>query len=252
MDATPQKRCPGCEETKALSHFGKDRTKPDGLNGYCRPCRNRISAEHRARNPDGVKKSLKKSKAKRKKEISAYNADYYARDREHHRRRAKGWREANPDKARAQAQRIPKAVKAARHKSWRARNLEHARRKRRENHFANHKASLDAIKDWKRRNPQKNAFYQMKRMAAKLQAIPSWADMKKIEAIYAEARRLTELTGIPHHVDHIVPLQSPWVCGLHCEANLQILPYYENQSKSNRHWPDMPDLTGIEPTAMAA
>lgn len=108
------------------------------------------------------------------------------------------------------------------------------------------------MKMWRQQNPEKNAFYVMKRQAAKLRAIPVWADMEKIEAIYNEARRLTELTGIPHHVDHIVPLQSPWVCGLHCEANLQILPYYENQSKSNRVWPDMPDLTGCSPLPIAA
>jgi hypothetical protein len=42
------------------------------------------------------------------------------------------------------------------------------------------------------------------------------------------------------HVDHIVPLVSKFVCGLHCEANLQLLPGPENQRKGNRVWPDMP------------
>lgn len=73
-----------------------------------------------------------------------------------------------------------------------------------------------------------------------------------MRTIYREAVRLTEMTGISHHVDHIVPLRSPWVCGLHCEANLQILPYYENQSKSNRRWPDMPDLVGCQPEQLLA
>lgn len=92
----------------------------------------------------------------------------------------------------------------------------------------------------------------LQRQAAQLQATPHWADPKKIDAIYAEAARLTKETGIPHHVDHMVPIQGPiakhgpfrgmrLVYGLHCEANLQILPGSENMSKGNRYWPDMPE-----------
>lgn len=92
----------------------------------------------------------------------------------------------------------------------------------------------------------------LQRQAAQLQATPHWADPKKIDAIYAEAARLTKETGIPHHVDHMVPIQGPvakygpfrgmrLVYGLHCEANLQILPGAENMSKGNRYWPDMPE-----------
>jgi len=74
--------------------------------------------------------------------------------------------------------------------------------------------------------------------AKKRLALPSWASLDKIEAIYREAARLSE--GISSfHVDHIVPLQSDTVCGLHWEGNLQILPAAENISKGNRRWPDM-------------
>jgi hypothetical protein len=41
-------------------------------------------------------------------------------------------------------------------------------------------------------------------------------------------------------VDHVVPLKSPLVCGLHCEANLELIPANDNFRKGNRHWPDMP------------
>lgn len=47
-------------------------------------------------------------------------------------------------------------------------------------------------------------------------------------------------TGIEWQVDHIVPLQSEFVCGLHNEFNLRVISQSENSSKKNRYWPDMP------------
>lgn len=77
-----------------------------------------------------------------------------------------------------------------------------------------------------------------KRRASKLRATPKWADLDKITKIYDDARVLGRKE---HHVDHIVPLQSDLVCGLHNEFNLQVLPALKNLSKGNRYWPDMPD-----------
>ena len=74
------------------------------------------------------------------------------------------------------------------------------------------------------------------RTARKLRQTPPWFEQERerIEALYVQASQLSESTGIPHDVDHIVPLQHPRVSGLHCLANLQILPRRENQSKNNR------------------
>lgn len=52
---------------------------------------------------------------------------------------------------------------------------------------------------------------------------------------------MTQSTGIDYQVDHIVPLRSPIVSGLHCEANLRVITATENAQKGNMLWPEMPD-----------
>lgn len=73
-----------------------------------------------------------------------------------------------------------------------------------------------------------------KRRTVKLQRAMAWADTDAIKAIYAEAHRRTRETGIPHHVDHEIPLQGRLVSGLHVHNNLQILTGSENSKKRNR------------------
>ena len=97
-------------------------------------------------------------------------------------------------------------------------------------------------RNWKRDNPDKLYAYAGTRRAAKRNACPVWADRPAMARLYKEAKRLTLTTGIPHHVDHIVPLTNDLVCGLHVVANLQILTATENCAKGNYRWPDMPEV----------
>lgn len=78
------------------------------------------------------------------------------------------------------------------------------------------------------------AHYTSLYNAAELKATPKWADLKAIASFYREAQRLTEETGIPYEVDHIVPLRHKLASGLHVSANLRVITRAENRSKSNR------------------
>lgn len=73
-----------------------------------------------------------------------------------------------------------------------------------------------------------------KRRANKIKATPKWFESDKVLDLYAQAKNL----GL--EVDHIVPLKSDIVCGLHCWDNLQLLDRELNLKKGNRVWPDMP------------
>lgn len=89
-------------------------------------------------------------------------------------------------------------------------------------------------KSYRRSEPAKELERSARRKATKLKATPSWADKKAMQEFYREAKRMTEATGIKYHVDHIVPLVSKKVCGLHSQDNLRVIPQVENLSKGNK------------------
>jgi hypothetical protein len=87
-------------------------------------------------------------------------------------------------------------------------------------------------------NPGKINAKTARRHAAKLQRTPPWLTKEQraeIEAIYVLCAERTRVTGVPHAVDHILPLRGRTVSGLHIAANLQIITASENCSKNNRY-----------------
>ena len=100
---------------------------------------------------------------------------------------------------------------------------------------------LQKTKEWYSNNKEAQIAYANKKKAKKLKALPCWADKKQIKNIYKQAAIKTKETGIKYHVDHIYPLRSPFLCGLHVETNLQIITAEENLKKRNMHWPGQLD-----------
>jgi len=126
-----------------------------------------------------------------------------------------------------------KATHPGAYKTWYRVNKEHKKQYFKQYRAKNPEHHRENYRQWARANPGRINALVMRRHIAKFQATPKWADQTAIRAIYQEAAQLTRQTGIRHEVDHIVPLRSPIVCGLHIAANLQILTSAANKEKSN-------------------
>jgi hypothetical protein len=123
------------------------------------------------------------------------------------------YRERHPDRAKMIA------------KKWQSANRAHVR-----SHYD----------EYRRRTLAQHARRSAQRRAQNALATPKWANKVLMTAIYQHANLMSKILGVSLHVDHVVPLQSKLVCGLHNEFNFQILSDAENIAKRNWYWPDMP------------
>lgn len=199
------KKCSLCCEDKDEDSFYKSGKY---LSAKCKPCTKDHVNNYRIQNKEVISERKKKYRIANFQEISRKNKERYEADKDRVKTVLKTYYENNKESLNA-ANRL----------------YYHKNRDRMREGFAK----------WRKSNLDKKRAMNAKRRAAKLMAIPSWADMKEISKIYKDAQRLSGM-----HVDHIVPLQSKLVCGLHVSNNLQIISAIENSKKSNYIWPDMP------------
>jgi len=233
------KTCSRCFVEKPESDFYKKSAATGALYPYCKECAKAASLAH------------------------------YQANKEQHHANGKKWRDANLEKAHAKEKILREKNRAVLRENYRRyvmKNPEVVKqralkyREKNKDVLAEKSKKYDAKrKEWFRayaaryrlKNPEYQKTYaavnvaklnakSRRRFALKLGATPEWANPFFIEEAYCLAQLRTKITGIPHEVDHIVPLQSKIVCGLHCEYNLQVIPSLSNRSKSNRYWPNMP------------
>ena len=207
------KLCRGCGETKDHAEFYRATKEKDGLQYRCKMCCKVASARWDAANKErrsAMNAAWHRENAAR---VKAKGAAWYAANKERHAEVMARWNIANKDHREAVDLR------------WRLANKECVARNSRQWRLANRDRATAKVAAYK---------------AKKKNASPSWANPAYVALFYRLAKEETLRTGRPVHVDHIVPLQSKIVSGLHNEFNLQLLFANENLSKSNRRWPDMP------------
>lgn len=162
------------------------------------------------------------SDEERKARNREYNRVWRDKNRDKYRRQQAEYRVRNRDKIRA------------RHKLWVAENVESNAAHKMKHYLENKDAYDERAKQYWKDRPAEKAAHCANRRARKKNATPPWANLKRIERIYMLAAWASKFTKERLEVDHIHPLTSDVICGLHCEDNLQILPASENYSKSNK------------------
>jgi len=115
-------------------------------------------------------------------------------------------------------------------------NLELYKEKDRNYYKNNREEILVRAKKHYENNKDRYAAQAAKYRAMKKKATPAWFsnEKKDIETIYEIASYWSDILEKEYHVDHIYPIHSDYVCGLHCLDNLQIITAFENHSKSNK------------------
>ena len=216
------KFCPSCETVKPFDEFHEVKGKP---NAYCKPCLYEKQKEYRERNAEAVKARKREYREKNRERLLAKDRAYYEANKERINAQNKAYYEANKDRMLA----------------WQKEYVNRPDRieKTRESERKYKAANKHVIRAEYEKN--KPAYFERaaRRRTTKKQATPAWADIEAIREYYRAARAFRKY-GYDFHVDHIVPLKSPLVSGLHTEANLRLLPGAENLSKHNRFWPGMP------------
>lgn len=124
----------------------------------------------------------------------------------------------------------------ARKTEWDSRNRDKNSARARVRYANKRERHLAVCAAWAKKNrPKVNAFFAERR-AAKRAAAPKWLtaiQKAQIQEFYEVATALKTQTGIPHDVDHIIPLLGKNVRGLHVPWNLQVISAVENQRKGN-------------------
>ena len=89
----------------------------------------------------------------------------------------------------------------------------------------------ELMKPYRTKEKQNNKTYRYRSKKFGELPILTSEEYQRILFIYKECARITEETGVPHHVDHIHPISKG---GKHHPDNLQILTAVENIRKRDK------------------
>ena len=204
------KTCSKCKIEKEEINFSKQ-SRNRGLKTSCKDC---------------DKVALKVYCIKNNAKLRSNRKEYYIENKVHIKEKTHSYRDKT------------KVERSSKNKIWYQENKQEVKYITNK-YRKNNKEKISILnKGWRKQNRDKcNASYAKYR-AIKLQATPKWLTedhFKEIQLFYTKSIKLTKDTGIQYHVDHIIPLQSKMVCGLHVPWNLSVITKEQNLKKGNKY-----------------
>jgi hypothetical protein len=246
-DSIPTKYCKKCDSTKPVAEFYTCKRYKDGRRTTCKACEAKKNAEWRSENPDRVKQAKREWDLQNKERILAYSKQYKLENIDEIRQKARVaaaiYRRENLEAVRArniEFKRKNIEKNRANAREWARANVEANRLRARTWAEQNNARFMARITAYNKAHPELARRSGALRHKAMRAAMISWRDEFIIAEIYDLAKQRTKITGQPWQVDHIVPIRSKIVCGLHVHWNLAVIPARLNRRKSNTRWPDMP------------
>lgn len=247
-----KKFCSLCRQFLPLDFFRESKWFKTGLVSNCHDCEKLKNKEFRKNNLEKCKKRCNDWRLKNINKARQACEQWHRENKEYH----KDWSKENIEKIKLSNKKY-NATKKAKNRTKKHRESEKYKNTRVNYYEKNREKLLEYSKDWvfknkdrkamtsrnwyennkdrvdqirKRfldQNPNYSKYQAAKRRALIANATPNWVDMEEIKKIYQNCPP-------GYHVDHIMPLNHPLLCGLHVPWNLQYLPAKENLRKSNK------------------
>lgn len=204
------KNCGLCGNDKHLTEFWKNKRSSDGLDRYCIPCGKQLRKEDYQKNKTSRLLSMKHYQQR---------PEY----KEQHKLYQKNWL-ANGGTVWLKNYLI----------DYCKTNTEKRKAVTKEWYKCNPNRRSEILKVYRKNNPEKVSARVALQRAKRYRAVPKWFEKDKIIEVYKACKQQSLQDNQIYHIDHIVPINSDIVCGLHCYDNLQILIAEENLAKSNK------------------